>query len=235
VTSSGERRTCVLADVEPAGVGYTLRLRGRPAVTPAGKPLVVPTLALAELLASERRGSGTTAGSSKMLATRLAHTAIDSVVSRRDMIIDAFAETAGADVLCYFAQGPARLAARQEEAWRPILRWAAETFELAFQPTTAIVHGSQPSRTLERVEAIARARSDFELAGLDMGRGLFGSAILTLALWTGRLTGHQALDASRIDETFQQSRWGVDAEAAAGAQRIAADAIGLEQWFAALR
>jgi chaperone required for assembly of F1-ATPase len=38
-----------------------------------------------------------------------------------------------------------------------------------------------------------------------------------------------------VDETFQEEQWGVDAEAAARADRMAADSIMLEDWFAALR
>ena len=47
-----------------------------------------------------------------------------------------------------------------------------------------------------------------------MAAGLFGSAILALALQRGRLTGEAAFDLSRLDEAFQEEQWGVDAEAA---------------------
>ena len=51
----------------------------------------------------------------------------------------------------------------------------------------------------------------------------------------GRLTGAEAFALSRLDEAFQEERWGVDAEAAERTQRLAEEAAMLERWFAALR
>ena len=44
-----------------------------------------------------------------------------------------------------------------------------------------------------------------------------------------------ALDLSRLDEIFQQERWGVDEEAAERAANMLVEAVMLERWFAALR
>jgi chaperone required for assembly of F1-ATPase len=51
----------------------------------------------------------------------------------------------------------------------------------------------------------------------------------------GKLTGDAAFDLSRLDETFQEERWGVDHEAAERAPRMRAEAEMLDRWFAALR
>ena len=50
----------------------------------------------------------------------------------------------------------------------------------------------------------------------------------------GELTADAAFDLSRLDETFQEERWGVDAEAAARADAMAREAVTLGLWFAAL-
>jgi chaperone required for assembly of F1-ATPase len=50
----------------------------------------------------------------------------------------------------------------------------------------------------------------------------------------GELTAEAAFELSRLDETFQEERWGVDAEAAARADAMAKEAIALGQWFEAL-
>ena len=78
------------------------------------------------------------------------------------------------------------------------------------------------------------AEDDFALAGLAAAAALFGSAILAFALRRGELTAEAAFELSRLDETFQEERWGVDAEAAARADAMAKEALMLGAWFAAL-
>ena len=80
----------------------------------------------------------------------------------------------------------------------------------------------------------AEALDDFALTGLAHATALFGSAVLGLALQRGRLSGEEAFALSRLDEAFQEEQWGVDAEAAERTQKLAAEAVMLERWFAAL-
>ena len=75
---------------------------------------------------------------------------------------------------------------------------------------------------------------DFALAGLGMATPLLGSAILSLALQRGAVSGAEAFELSRLDEAFQESRWGVDAEAAERTAARRAEAELLERWFRAL-
>jgi len=43
---------------------------------------------------------------------------------------------------------------------------------------------------------------------LAQAAGLFGSAVLALALLTGRLNYQQAMELSLLDELFQSEQWG---------------------------
>ena len=63
---------------------------------------------------------------------------------------------------------------------------------------------------------------------------MFGSAILTLALWKGWIDAEAAHGLSRVDESFQEARWGIDEEAAVRTARLAVEAKRLEAWFRAL-
>jgi chaperone required for assembly of F1-ATPase len=96
------------------------------------------------------------------------------------------------------------------------------------------VHTPQPAETVKKVEQLAAAVDDLRLTALAFAAPLFGSAVLALALERGRITGEQAWAASRVDEAFQESRWGVDAEAAERAARLRDEALLLERWFRAL-
>jgi chaperone required for assembly of F1-ATPase len=140
-----------------------------------------------------------------------------------------------ADLICYFADGPASLVRRQEQAWVPLLEWARETHGLHFARAQGIVHRPQPADTLETLEVLAGGLDDFALAGLAFATALFGSAIIALALRDGRLGAEAAMAAARLDEAFQEERWGVDPESAARAQAMAVEAVMAEAWFRALR
>jgi chaperone required for assembly of F1-ATPase len=141
---------------------------------------------------------------------------------------------AGADLLCYFADGPARLIHRQENAWGPLLDWARDSHGLGFVRTAGIVHRPQPPETLARLAALLIPMDDFTLAAMAFAASLFGSAIVALALREGRIDADEAMAAARLDEIFQEEQWGVDAEAAARADAMAEDAVMLSALFAAL-
>jgi chaperone required for assembly of F1-ATPase len=220
--------------VEPEGQGFAVRLDGRTPRTPQGRPLFLPTYALADLIAGEWRSQGDWIAHASMPATRLAHTAIDAIPAARGLTVEGVVRYAGADLLCYFADAPARLAHRQETLWAPLLDWALDAHGLAFVRAAGIVHRPQHAATLARFSDLLAAVDDFSLAGVAFAAALFGSAILALALCDGRVNADEAMAAARLDEIFQEEQWGVDAEAAAKADAMAIEAAMLERWFAAL-
>ncbi len=222
-------------NVAAAETGFAVQLDGRTPRSPARRPLVLPTYALARLIADEFAAQGASIDYAAMAATRLAHSALDAVPGARLAVAAEVARCAGADLICYFAEGPSSLVARQQAAWGPWLDWARSDLGLDFERASGVVHRPQPPATLARVAALAAAFDDFSLAGLSMATGLFGSAILALALARGEIGAEAALSTSRIDETFQAERWGEDAEAAQRAAVIAAEAEMLQAWFGALK
>ena len=228
------RRFWMEVDVGETGDGFVVQLDGRPAKTPAGAVLVLPTQALAELVAEEWRDQGEVVELASMLATRLAATALDRVPQQHAAVAKEVAKYATSDLLCYVAEEPAPLVQAEQAAWAPLLTWAEAELGLRFVQAAGIVHTPQPAETVERVEALAAALDDFRLTGLAFGAPLFGSAVLALALQRGRVDGEGAWAASRVDEAFQESRWGVDAEAAERAERLRQESVLLERWFGAL-
>ncbi|HWF76763.1 MAG TPA: ATP12 family protein [Caulobacteraceae bacterium] len=205
------RRFYTTADVAPAdGGGFAVRLDGRQPRSPTGQALVLPTEALAQLVAAEWAAQGENILPETMPATKLAWGALT------------------------FADGPASLVERQERRWGAVIDWAARELGASFHRTQGVIHEPQPPATIARIEALAGAESNFALAGLAAAASLFGSAILGFALRRGELTPEAAFELSRLDETFQEERWGVDAEAAARADAMAAEAVMLGAWFAAL-
>ena len=226
------RRFYKAVDVGP---DFAVRLDGRSPKSPAGKPLALPTEALASLIAEEWGRQGEHILLATMPATRLAWTALDRVAEVHAEVAAEVARFAGSDLLCYRAEEPASLVERHARLWEPLLDWAREDLGVALHAAEGIVHRPQPVASLLRAEKLAEGLDDFSLAGLAHATALFGSAVLAFALQRGRLTGADAFGLSRLDEAFQEERWGIDAEAAERTERLADEAVMLERWFAALR
>jgi chaperone required for assembly of F1-ATPase len=228
------RRFYKAATVEATDGAFGVRLDGRSPRTPAGRPLAAPTQALAALIADEWDRQGDTVKFVTMPATRLAHTALDIVPTARSQTIEGVVRFARADLLCYFADHPAVLVRRQETSWDPLLDWVRDAEGLDLMRTGGIIHIEQRPETLLALATRLDALPDFSLAGLAFASSLFGSVVLALALRAGRINAQEAMAAARLDEIFQEERWGVDADAAARTAEMALEADMAERWFAAL-
>lgn len=214
--------------------GWQVLLDGRNLRTPKAERMILPTNAVAEQVAEEWAGQGEILEMATMHATRLANTAIETIGGSREGVADQIADYAGSDLVCYFAEAPAALLARQEAHWDPVLARAEADEGLRFVRCAGIVHRPQPPETLSRVREIALALDDFALAGLAFGVPLFGSAALAIGVLRGWLGGEQAYDLSRVDEAFQEEQWGIDDEAAERTARLRVEARMLDRWFRGL-
>ncbi len=209
-------------DVGTAAVetGYELRLDGRPVRTPAKAVLVVPTRAMAEALAVEWRDQAGVVDPALMPMTRLANSAIDGVVHQLDATIAAVAKFAETDLVCYRAGDPAALVAAQSRAWDPVLAMARESFGARFICSNGIVYVEQPETSraavLQAVRTIAEgSRGPLRLAALSVMTSLTGSVLIALAVAHGRLGAAEAWRLAHVDEDYQISQWGADADATA--------------------
>ncbi|CAN5155273.1 ATPase [soil metagenome] len=222
------------AGVEAVEGGWRVVLDGRAPKTPAHAQFVLPTEAAARLVADEWDAQGEFIAPGTMPATRLAATAIDRVSQTREPVADEIAAYAGSDALCYVAEHPGSLVAQQSEAWGPWRQWAASELGVTLQAAEGIVHRAQDPSAIAQVKAHAMALDDFALTGLATAVPLLGSAVLGLAVQRRALSGSEAFELSRLEEAFQEGRWGVDAEAAERTAARAAEADLLDRWFRAL-
>lgn len=192
---------------------FRVRLDDRILKTPAGSLQEVPTKALAEAMAQEWRCQGDKLDLSSMVMTRAVNTALDRIEHRRNDVLDELARYAGSDLLCYRADAPRELVARQEASWDPWLEWAEREIGIRLQVASGIVHVAQdPAATIAMREAMAKLDS-FRLAALHPAVTITGSAILGLAFARRLITHDEVLLVSCVDEDYQAERWGRDAEA----------------------
>lgn len=210
------------AGVVPVPGGFGVALDGRPVKTPAKAALVVPTRALARAIAAEWDAQTGKIDPGSMPVTRSANSAIDKVAPQTAEVAELVAAYGASDLLCYRAEAPEALAARQAAGWDPWLERAAGVWG-PLRVTEGIVPVDQPAGTLRALAAEVAALSPFELAAVHDLVALSGSLVLGLAVARGWTDPESAWALSRIDETWQAERWGEDAEAAAFAAAKARD------------
>jgi chaperone required for assembly of F1-ATPase len=225
------RRFWTEATVAPTGNGFALHLDGRPARTPAKAPLVLPTAALAEAVASEWATQVGEIDPASMPLTRAANSAIDRVAPNRGEVARLIADHAGSDLICYRATEPRELIARQARVWDPLLAWAEQRFGLRPAVTEGIVHVAQPPEWIEATAREVGATDPFRMTGLYDLVAISGSFVIGFAVAEGAISDAEGWAASRIDEDWQVEQWGADDEAlAAASQRRAAFETAARFW-----
>jgi len=203
--------------------GFAIALDGRPVRTPAKSPLSVPVAGLAEAIAAEWSAQEDEVKPLSMLLTRLASTAIDKVPAERDRFVEELVGYSESDLLCYRAEHPPELVARQEAAWQPLLDWAAQRHAAPLTVIQGVMPQSQPAETIAALRAAVEAHDDWSFTGLYSATTAAGSLIIGLALLDGRLVADEAFDLSQLDESFQIEQWGLDAEAERRREAIRAE------------
>ena len=203
-------------EVREADGRHALLLDGRGARTPGRNPLSATSQPLMLKVAEEWNRQHETIDPAKMPLTRLLNSAIDGVAhtmaeTRADVL-----SYAGSDLLCYRAEEPDTLVARQAHAFDPVLRWAAESLGARFNVTTGLMHVAQPHAALAAIgSALDTCEDPIAVAALSVMTTLTGSAVLALAVARRFLSAEAAWQAAHVDEDFQAERWGADAETVA--------------------
>lgn len=197
------------------GSAYRILLDGRPLRTPAKAELQLATRPLAEAVAAEWQAQGTHVDPATMPLTRLANSTIDGVAARRAEVIEEIVRYAMNDLLYYRTDQPETLVRLQAEAWDPVLDWAQTQFAVPLATSVGITHVAQPKSLAVAVETWLAGRQAIELAALHVITTLTGSALMALAHAHARLDAAALWKAAHVDEDFQISHWGWDAEAEA--------------------
>ncbi|MCB1365530.1 MAG: ATPase [Rhodobacteraceae bacterium] len=213
----GKRFWTSAAVVETAG-GHAIELDGRPVRTPARALLVLPSRAMADAVADEWQAQTGRVDPLSMPFTRSANAAIDKVGPQHGEVAAMLAAYGDADLLCYRADAPRALSARQDAEWNPVLDWAETALDARLAVHRGVMHRGQDKAVLERLSAQVHALSAFQMAGFHDLVSLSGSLILGFAAARGWRDAETVWQLSRLDESWQESEWGTDEEAAAAAE-----------------
>ena len=193
--------------------GYTIALDNRPVRTPGKFELILPTRDMAEKVADEWRAVDKVVDPTAMHWTRSANSAIEKVGLNRTGVEAHLAEYAATDLLCYRAEGPDELIARQAAAWDPLLDRAMSELGASLNVTQGVMPVDQPPASIARLAEEMTGLNDFELTGFHDLVTLSGSFVIAVAALQNWDSLAALWAASNVDETFQIEQWGADEEA----------------------
>ncbi|WP_372614942.1 ATP12 family chaperone protein [Aquicoccus sp.] len=192
---------------------FGILLDGRPVRSPAKAPLVLPTEKLAQAVAAEWNAQGEVIDPQTMPFTRSANAAIDKVRAQHDEVAAMIAAYGDSDLLCYRAEAPEELVARQAAAWNPMLDWIKARHDIALSPVNGVMYEPQDLDSIVKIQGITKSMNAFELTGFHDLVGLSGSFVLGLAAAERVKPAQELWALSRVDETWQCEQWGRDLEA----------------------
>ena len=207
------KRFWKVVEIAEADDGYSVTLDGRSVMTPAKRALVMPTRGIADQVAREWDAQVDTVDPGKMPWTRSANAAIDKVATQRAEVIEHLAGYAGSDLVCYRAEGPDTLVARQAKAWGGLLDWVEAQFSARLAITEGVMPIEQEPSQVAALVGTMQAMSDFQLTGFHDLVTLSGSYVIGLAAAENHLPADELWSISRLDEDWQIEQWGEDEEA----------------------
>jgi chaperone required for assembly of F1-ATPase len=185
-------------------------LDDRPVKTPARATLILPNDAMADAVAAEWDQQGEKVDPHSMPITGLANAAIDHVAPDPAAFAAGIAAYGESELLCYRAESPPDLIARQAKIWDPLLDWARARYDVRFTLVKGIMHQPQPPETLTRLSGAVAACDPFVLAALSPLVTISGSLVIPLALIEAAIADQAAFDAAHLDELWQAEKWGED-------------------------
>jgi chaperone required for assembly of F1-ATPase len=189
-------------------VPFAILLDNRPVKTPAGSALALPSRALAEAVAAEWDAQQERIDPAVMPLTRLVNAIIDGVAPAPTPVAEEVAKYLGSDLVCYRADTPEGLVAKQAQHWDPILEWA-RTHGARFVLGEGVMFVAQPDHAITAASAMIPS-GPWRLGAVSVITTLTGSALIALAVAEGRLTVDEAWDAAHVDEDWNMSLWGRD-------------------------
>lgn len=207
------KRFWKVADTVELDHGHGVVLDGRPVQTPAKAILHVPSLALAQSIAAEFDAQADRIDPMTMPFTRTANAAVDKVAVQHAEVADMLADYGDSDLLCYRADAPDALVARQAAQWDPLLDWAANALNARLCPRVGVIHAPQDPAALSELRKNVHQMTAFQIAAFHDLVSLSGSLIIGFAAKEAVQPAEGLWTISRLDEIWQEEQWGTDEEA----------------------
>lgn len=199
--------------VVPQDGGWQVMLDTRGLKTQGGAAQVVPTQALAELLAGEWRAAGEDISPRDFPLRDMADLAIDKIRPDRAGATARLLRFAESDTLCYRADPDEPFYRRQLALWEPLLVACENRHAVRFERVSGVGHRAQPAATLAALGGALEGENDFTLAALTTLASIAASLVVALAALEPGADAAALFAASNAEEDWQAQQWGWDFEA----------------------
>ncbi len=196
--------------VEQVADGWRVLLDGRPIKTQGGKPQVVLTRSLAEMLSAEWSAQPDTIDPRRFPARDMADYAIDMVAPDRDAVVAKLLRYAESDTLCYRADPDEPLYKRQWQVWEPIVTRFEAREGVRLERVSGILHKQQPQATLAALRVRLQRLDPFTLAALEVLTSLSASLCVGLSVLEPAADVPGLWAAAELEEAWQAELWGVE-------------------------
>jgi len=228
------RRFWKTAHVEHHLKGFGVFLDGKALLSPVKNPTILPSVALAELIAHEWGSVQDLVEPGSMPFTRLGFSALDRL---QGLEVETLVEAVGyyeTDLLAYPSPYPRALFEAEEAHWAPIRAWMSAQLGVDFQISPVL--GARPVSETDRqtVRGAMGEMSLFARAGFMMSLSYLSSWSLAYGLYKGFLSPDEAIVAASVGETFQAQQWGADPEAQAKSQKALTELRAIAKWYEAI-
>lgn len=194
---------------EDAG-GWRVLLDGRAIRTQGGQAQVMPTRAVAELVAGEFAAQGEEVDPRSFVFRDMADYAIDVLPQDREATLAKLLAYAETDTLCYRAAPDEPLFARQEELWEPLVAACEVRHDIVLQRASGIIHCPQPEASMAALRTRLAGEDDFTLAALFNLVSLATSLVVGLAMLEEGADADALFAAANAEEDWQAELWGWD-------------------------
>lgn len=221
--------------VETAPGLYGVALDGRGVKTPGKLALAVPSRGLAQAIADEWDAVEKELDPAAMPMTQLVNTMVDRIGLQRGALTDELMRYIDADSVCYVADEPADLVARQVAEWGPVRAWVADRLGHTPVVTAGLMPEAQETDLHNAVRAALDAMDDATLTAFQVVAGATSSWCLGLAFVTGFGPADVIFRAACLDELFQAELWGEDWEAKDRRDALQADLLAAERFLSLAR
>ena len=194
----------------PVDHGWQVQLDGRGVRTAGGSPQVLPSPALAELLAEEWRAQGDEIDPRQFVMRDMADFALDVVQHQQADTVAKLLTYGESDTLCYRADPDEPLYQRQRTLWEPLVSACEARLGVAVRRVSGVLHRPQPPATLDAMRAVVAAQDHFTLAALINLASLSASLIIALAALEPDADAATLFTAANAEEDWQAELWGWD-------------------------
>jgi chaperone required for assembly of F1-ATPase len=194
----------------PEEDGFSIRLDGKPVLTPSRQSLLSPTQKFADAIVSEWEAQIDVIDPETMPLTQILTTAMDCAVADRAAIEAEVLRYLDTDLLLYRAKEPEAIVKLQHDIWDPWVQWFERLGVCKLLTTKELKALKQSDAAHHYAEKIVKRADTWHFTALQMVTAMSGSIILALAFIEGAASADDVFQAAQLEEVYRSDFYNED-------------------------